>query len=505
MRTPARYARTGSASLAFRGDCSGCRGLRSANECRNRRARLRGAPAGRVLLRGGPRRGRRGRRPAQDRGLGRGESYIEDVPDATLEPRSPSAWSPTGRFAELTRCDAVIIAVPDAADPQPRAGPRARSSRAAAAHRARPAARPARGARVDHLPRHHPRAARARCSRSRASPLGSDFNVAFSPERVDPGRTDYTHAEHAEGRRRPDGACLERARGALRRGLRRGRLRLHTRGRRAHEAPREHVPVREHRARERARDAVRPHGHRHLGGGRRRVHEALRLHALRARSRHGRPLPAGRPVLPRVASARVRLARRTSSSWPARSTRRCRASARRRSPRALNEDSKPVRGSRIAILGVSYKAGVGDMRESPALKIMSILQESGALLRYHDEFVPELSEFDLRSEALDERSGRLRRGGDRHGPSWPRPRSDRRAGATGRRLPRRDRREARPGGRAPLSAGPALGTYGLGLRGVEAASALLGPAGEDWPTYSCRLGSAPPRTGFSGSAPTMLA
>ncbi len=43
-----------------------------------------------------------------------------------------------------------------------------------------------------------------------------------------------------------------------------------------------------------------------------------------------------------------------------------------------------------------------------------------------------------------------------------------------------------------MSAGPALGTYGLGLRGVEAASALLGPAGDDWPTYSLstRLGPA---------------
>ena len=38
--------------------------------------------------------------------------------------------------------------------------------------------------------------------------------------------------------------------------------------------------------------------------------------------------------------------------------------------RLLNDASKPVRGSRIAVLGVSYKAGVGDVRESPALKIV---------------------------------------------------------------------------------------------------------------------------------------
>ena len=45
---------------------------------------------------------------------------------------------------------------------------------------------------------------------------------------------------------------------------------------------------------------------------------------------------------------------------------------------SLNEHSKPVRGSRVAILGVSYKSGVGDLRESPALKIMDMLQDQGA-------------------------------------------------------------------------------------------------------------------------------
>jgi UDP-N-acetyl-D-glucosamine dehydrogenase len=58
--------------------------------------------------------------------------------------------------------------------------------------------------------------------------------------------------------------------------------------------------------------------------------------------------------------------------------------------RALNDARKPVRGSRIAILGVSYKAGVGDTRESPALKIISMLRDRGADLVYHDPFVPEL-------------------------------------------------------------------------------------------------------------------
>ena len=69
--------------------------------------------------------------------------------------------------------------------------------------------------------------------------------------------------------------------------------------------------------------------------------------------------------------------------------------------RALNGARKPVNGSRILVLGVSYKGGVGDTRESPALKIIARLQELGAEVSYHDEFVPELPEQGLSSVALD--------------------------------------------------------------------------------------------------------
>jgi UDP-N-acetyl-D-glucosamine dehydrogenase len=68
--------------------------------------------------------------------------------------------------------------------------------------------------------------------------------------------------------------------------------------------------------------------------------------------------------------------------------------------RALNDHSRPVRGSRIAIIGVSYKTGVGDLRESPALKIMRLLADRGADLAYCDEFVPELPDFGMSSEEL---------------------------------------------------------------------------------------------------------
>jgi UDP-N-acetyl-D-glucosamine dehydrogenase len=68
--------------------------------------------------------------------------------------------------------------------------------------------------------------------------------------------------------------------------------------------------------------------------------------------------------------------------------------------KALNDQSKPVRGSRIAVIGVSYKAGVGDMREAPALKIMELLAQDGARLVYHDDHVPAIGE--LRSQPLEQ-------------------------------------------------------------------------------------------------------
>jgi UDP-N-acetyl-D-glucosamine dehydrogenase len=70
--------------------------------------------------------------------------------------------------------------------------------------------------------------------------------------------------------------------------------------------------------------------------------------------------------------------------------------------RALNDVHKPVRGSRVLLLGVSYKAGVGDIRESPALKIIQLLRKHGAEVSYHDPHVPELPEHELASRALDE-------------------------------------------------------------------------------------------------------
>jgi UDP-N-acetyl-D-glucosamine dehydrogenase len=68
--------------------------------------------------------------------------------------------------------------------------------------------------------------------------------------------------------------------------------------------------------------------------------------------------------------------------------------------RALNDARKPVRGSKIALLGVAYKPAVGDIRESPALKILARLIAAGADVVYHDAYVPDLHAFGLATQPL---------------------------------------------------------------------------------------------------------
>lgn len=74
----------------------------------------------------------------------------------------------------------------------------------------------------------------------------------------------------------------------------------------------------------------------------------------------------------------------------------------RRIERSLNDAGKPVKGSKILILGAAYKPGIGDTRESPALRIIALLRDLGAEVSYHDPFVPELPAQDLKSVDLDE-------------------------------------------------------------------------------------------------------
>ena len=240
----------------------------------------------------------------------RGESYIRDVPSEGLRPLVESgAIEITSNYDVLAEADAILIALqtpltaqrePDlsivlgaAADIAPRLQkgqlvvlesttyPGTTRERLQADPRERQRARGRRG-----LP---PRLlARARRSR----PRGLD----------DP--------EHAEDRRRPH-PCLHGARGrALQACARDGAPGLVPGGGRADEAPREHLPLGQHRARQRARAALRPDADRRLGGHRRGRNEAVRVHELPAGPRARRPLHADRPLLPDLEGARIRLLHR---------------------------------------------------------------------------------------------------------------------------------------------------------------------------------------------------
>ena len=75
-----------------------------------------------------------------------------------------------------------------------------------------------------------------------------------------------------------------------------------------------------------------------------------------------------------------------------------------------NDVRQSVRGSRVLVLGIAYKRDIGDLRESPALEIIRLLQEQGAEVAYHDPYCPAiqddghtpLRDLPMRSVALDD-------------------------------------------------------------------------------------------------------
>ena len=74
----------------------------------------------------------------------------------------------------------------------------------------------------------------------------------------------------------------------------------------------------------------------------------------------------------------------------------------------LNRRGRPVRGSRVLVLGVSYKADIDDTRESPSLDIMETLRERGARIEYSDPFVPVLEFGGRRLRSVPLTASRLR-------------------------------------------------------------------------------------------------
>jgi UDP-N-acetyl-D-glucosamine dehydrogenase len=327
-----------------------------------------------------------------------GESYIEDVPSVLLAQMGQRIHAST-RYARLAKADAILVCVPTPLTPnrEPDLGPLIDSTRALAEV-----------LQSDQLvvleSTTYPGT-----TRERVVPLleesglaaGRDFHVAFSPERVDPGRTDFTLSNTPKVIGGLTEACAERAEALY--GLVCEQL-IRVSTLEAAELTKllenifrsvnialvnelamltDRMGIDIWEVVEAA--ATKPYGFMRFEPG-----PGMGGHCL--------------PVDPFYLSWRARefdmttefieLAGKINQQMPY----HCVAKIER----ALNDAGRPVKGSHIAILGVSYKPGVGDIRESPALKIITLLQALGGVIRYHDPHVPTLSDFSLSSTALED-------------------------------------------------------------------------------------------------------
>ncbi|MEM5774884.1 MAG: UDP binding domain-containing protein, partial [Anaerolineaceae bacterium] len=59
---------------------------------------------------------------------------------------------------------------------------------------------------------------------------------------------------------------------------------------------------------------------------------------------------------------------------------------------ALNDAGKPLKGSQVLVLGAAYKPDIDDLRESPALDVIGLLEQKGAHVEYHDPYIPVIHE-----------------------------------------------------------------------------------------------------------------
>jgi UDP-N-acetyl-D-glucosamine dehydrogenase len=329
-------------------------------------------------------------------GLREGRSHIEDVPDARLAGVLDRCRFST-RFVELHEADAILICVPTPlnANREPELGPLLSAGRTLAG-----VIRPGQvivlesttfpGTTRDYM---------APLLEESGLRAGTDFALAFSPERVDPGRTDYTIKTTPKIVGGLTAACTERAAAVYA------------------QVCEQVVPVGTPETAELAKllenvfrsvnialvnelsmladrmnidiwevidaAATKPFGFMRFEPG-----PGMGGHCL--------------PVDPFYLTWRARefdfatefieLAGKVNTQMP--------YFCLEKIEQALNDTRKPVRGSKIAVLGVSYKPGVGDIRESPALKIIDLLQARGAEVSYHDPYVPEVSSIGLSNSAL---------------------------------------------------------------------------------------------------------
>jgi UDP-N-acetyl-D-glucosamine dehydrogenase len=340
--------------------------------------------------------------PARVAAIDRGDSYVEDIPSERLRLVNERLHATT-RYAELAKVDAVIIAVPTPLTRNREPDLTALESSATSVGDVLQ-----QGQLVVLESTTYPGTTREKLvpllEERSGLEAGVDFNVAFSPERVDPGRTDYTLRTTPKivGGLTP--VCLERA------------MALYS------EVADHLVPVSAPEPAELAKllenvfrsvnialvnelamlcdrmhidiwevveaAATKPYGFMRFDPG-----PGMGGHCL--------------PVDPFYLAWKAReydmptefieLAGEVNQAMPYFCVEKI--------TRALNDHSKAVRGSKIVVIGIAYKAGVGDIRESPGLKIFRILRERGANAVFHDDYVGRLPEFDMSSEALDEALG----------------------------------------------------------------------------------------------------
>ncbi len=69
---------------------------------------------------------------------------------------------------------------------------------------------------------------------------------------------------------------------------------------------------------------------------------------------------------------------------------------------ALNDHHKPLRDSRVLVLGAAYKPDVDDLRESPALDVIHLLKEKGALVSYHDPYIPRIDHDEMQLDSVSD-------------------------------------------------------------------------------------------------------
>ena len=327
-----------------------------------------------------------------------GDSYIEDIPSDRLRAVLAKIRS-TYRYADLAKADAVIICVPTplTENREPDLGPLDAAAKSLAQ-----VLQP--GQLIVLESTTYPGTTRERVMpllESSGLRVGTDINLAFSPERVDPGRTDYSlrNTPKVVGGITP--ACLDRAddlysrvcdhivRVSTPEAAELTKL-LENIFRSVNIALVNELAVLAERMGIDIWEVVdaaatKPYGFMRFEPGPGMGGHCLPVDPFyltwRAREFH-------------MSTEFIELAGKINQYMPYHCAERV--------EQALNDMSKPVKGSRILILGASYKGGVGDIRESPALRIIEVLAGRGGIVSYHDEYVPSLPMLGLESIPLDD-------------------------------------------------------------------------------------------------------